>query len=135
MTNVVKALGCVEDLQLGLDTEDQTGNDVAMSLHRVDIHVAVTSVALLQALDVAKFPTARVYTTGVAYIDYRFDAFATEGIAPTTGTGFWVVMVNSGVASSDGTTGGLNSAGAGSQFVAVTIQGVTYRMLHDGVIA
>lgn len=36
--------------------------------------------------------------------------------------------------SSSGTTGGTGSAGSGSQYVELTIEGVTYKVLHDGVI-
>lgn len=33
-----------------------------------------------------------------------------------------------------GDTGGVGSAGAGNQYVTLTINGVTYKLLHDGVI-
>lgn len=35
-------------------------------------------------------------------------------------------------ATSDGTTGGTGSAGAGTQYVELTIGGTTYKVLHDG---
>lgn len=34
--------------------------------------------------------------------------------------------------SSDGATGGTGSAGVGSQYVELTINGTTYKVLHDG---
>lgn len=33
-----------------------------------------------------------------------------------------------------GNTGGTGSAGAGNQFVELTINGVTYKLLHDGIV-
>ena len=33
-----------------------------------------------------------------------------------------------------GTTGGTGSAGAGNQHVELTIDGVTYKLLHDGTV-
>lgn len=35
---------------------------------------------------------------------------------------------------SDGTTGGTGSAGAGNQYVEMTIDGTTYKVLHDGTV-
>lgn len=35
---------------------------------------------------------------------------------------------------SQNTTGGSGSAGAGNQYVAITINGTTYKMLHDGTV-
>jgi hypothetical protein len=37
-------------------------------------------------------------------------------------------------ATSDGTTGGTGSAGAGTQYVSLTIGGTTYKVLHDGPV-
>lgn len=37
-------------------------------------------------------------------------------------------------ATSDGTTGGTASAGSGNQYIELTIDGVTYKVLHDGTI-
>jgi len=38
------------------------------------------------------------------------------------------------VATGDGTTGGAASAGAGSQYVEITVAGTTYKVLHDGTV-
>lgn len=38
------------------------------------------------------------------------------------------------LATSDGTTGGAASAGAGKQYVELVIGGVTYKILHDGTV-
>lgn len=35
---------------------------------------------------------------------------------------------------SDGTTGGADSAGEGKQYVSMTIDGTTYKILHDGTV-
>jgi hypothetical protein len=35
---------------------------------------------------------------------------------------------------SDGTTGGTGSAGAGNQYIKMTINGTTYKVLHDGTV-
>jgi hypothetical protein len=40
----------------------------------------------------------------------------------------------SNLASSDGTTGGTGSAGAGNQYVELRIAGTTYKVLHDGTV-
>ncbi len=46
------------------------------------------------------------------------------------------LLVNgSRVAASGGATGGAGSGGAGNQYVAVLIDGIKYKLLHDGVIA
>lgn len=37
-------------------------------------------------------------------------------------------------ATGDGTTGGTGSAGAGNQYVELTVNGVTYKVLHDGTV-
>lgn len=46
----------------------------------------------------------------------------------TSNTG-WVIS-----SSSDGTTGGTGSAGAGNQYVELNINGSTYKVLHDGTV-
>jgi hypothetical protein len=38
------------------------------------------------------------------------------------------------VATGDGTTGGSASAGAGNQYVEISIAGTTYKVLHDGTV-
>ena len=38
------------------------------------------------------------------------------------------------VASSDGTTGGSGSGGAGNQYIKITVGGTSYKVLHDGTI-
>lgn len=38
------------------------------------------------------------------------------------------------VAASSGTTGGTGSAGAGNQYIEITIEGTTYKVLHDGTV-
>ena len=42
--------------------------------------------------------------------------------------------LNANVATSDGTTGGTGSAGAGNQYVEIEINGTTYKVLHDGTV-
>lgn len=51
---------------------------------------------------------------------------------PVTGTGSDEVPTNSDL--SDGTTGGSGSAGADNQHIQVTLNGVTYKLLHDGTV-
>jgi hypothetical protein len=38
------------------------------------------------------------------------------------------------VATGSGTTGGTGSAGAGNQYVELSIGGTTYKLLHDGTV-
>ena len=39
------------------------------------------------------------------------------------------------LAHSDGTTGGTDSAGTGKQYIEMTVNGITYKILHDGIIS
>lgn len=63
--------------------------------------------------------------------DFRFDAsndkFSFNGAAD-------VLMGSNSVANSSTTTGGTGSAGAGNQYVELTIGGTTYKVLHDGTV-
>lgn len=38
------------------------------------------------------------------------------------------------VTTSDGSTGGSGSAGAGNQYVELNVDGTTYKILHDGTV-
>lgn len=42
--------------------------------------------------------------------------------------------INNVLVSSEGTTGGTGSAGAGNQYIEMTHNGTTYKVLHDGTI-
>lgn len=48
--------------------------------------------------------------------------------------GDWSFTAGPQAISSDGTTGGSASAGAGNQYVELTIGGTTYKVLHDGTV-
>ena len=45
-----------------------------------------------------------------------------------------LVALETDSVSSDGTTGGAASAGAGNQYVELVIDGTTYKLLHDGTV-
>ena len=52
---------------------------------------------------------------------------------------FFIQIINAFTAlnnasTSDGTTGGTDSAGAGNQYVELTIGSTTYKVLHDGTV-
>jgi hypothetical protein len=51
----------------------------------------------------------------------------------TAGTSFTYAPLHV-LATSDGTTGGTSSAGAGNQYVELEINGTTYKVLHDGTV-
>lgn len=66
-------------------------------------------------------------------------AVAASGVAIVRCDGTNVVLVtdaydNSIGVTSGGTTGGTGSAGAGNQYVEMTINGTTYKVLHDGTV-
>ncbi|HEY7823648.1 MAG TPA: hypothetical protein VIG24_12475 [Acidimicrobiia bacterium] len=52
--------------------------------------------------------------------------------ALTAAVNAFIDTFNSEGVTSDGTTGGTGSAGAGNQYVEMTINGTTYKVLHDG---
>ena len=43
-------------------------------------------------------------------------------------------MVASGVVTAVGASGGLGSAGAGKQYVEIMVNGIKYKILHDGTV-
>ena len=88
---IVKTPGTLEDLALGVGTTDQTRNNLPFTLAKVDMPIAVKSEVSLKALDVTKFPSARVYNTSeTKFTDYRYDDTDVTGILPDTGPGSWL---------------------------------------------
>lgn len=43
-------------------------------------------------------------------------------------------LVDSATVAMTGSTGGTGSAGAGKQYVEITVSGSTYKVLHDGTV-
>ena len=43
-------------------------------------------------------------------------------------------MMASGVVTSTGDSGGIGSAGSGKQYISIIVNGIKYKILHDGTI-
>jgi hypothetical protein len=67
--------------------------------------------------------TAAASFTAGARIEMRVNAASVEDA---------VSEATANIVTGDGTTGGTGSAGAGNQYVEITVGGTTYRVLHDG---
>lgn len=57
---------------------------------RIDIPFAVTSTAELKAINTSMFKRARVYDAASRSTEYVYSTQVSTGIAPNTGTGFWI---------------------------------------------
>lgn len=89
--NIKKQLICMEDIAQGVGSVQQDRAQSQVTVHKVDIPFAISSVADMQALDIAKYTRARVYDSdGVQSVDYVYDPNATTGISSNTGAGRWV---------------------------------------------
>ena len=76
--------------------------------------------------------TGRLYNMGELDIPL---AGTEEKLLYVNVSGNWFQLGGvSNLASSDGTTGGTGSAGAGNQYVELRIDGTTYKVLHDGTV-
>lgn len=82
---IEKQLATMEDLACGLGKVSQNRGGTTLVLGRIMLPYAVIDEAALKALDVSKFDRAFLNNT---YYIYNPDA--TEGIAPSSGRGFWV---------------------------------------------
>ena len=74
---------------------------------------------------------------GLTELEVRGTRFSTSvsDITAAALTASTLLVEKSGeIATSDGTTGGTGSAGAGNQFVELVIGGTTYKVLHDGTV-
>lgn len=91
--NVTKNYIGMEDIQAGVGTQDQVRNEATVTMGKVDVPYAVSSEAELQALDVTRFTNARIYSSSVAFVDYRYDPADVTGITPITGSGSWIAVV------------------------------------------
>ena len=74
----------------------------------------------------------RQYVTGE--LRWGTGAAATDTTLKRRSAGVLANQDNESFAVSDGTTGGAASAGAGNQYVELKIDGVTYKVLHDGTV-
>ena len=88
--NVSKNLASMEDLLQGKGVATQTRSKKSIDVHRIDVPFAVDSVAEMQALNLAQYTRARVYSDASTFTDYIYDPDATSGIAPNEGSGYWV---------------------------------------------
>lgn len=88
--NITKALIGLEDLLTGVGTETQVRGGNTLTLSKLDIAVAVTSQAAMQALDVAKYTRARVYSGESNFAEYVYDSTSLAGISSDTGPGTWL---------------------------------------------
>ena len=112
--NIRKNLAGMEDLLQGLGTENQVRGDASYVIGKIDTPYAVSTVAAMQALDIAVFTRARVYDGTIDYIDYIYDPLDLTGIVPTEGAGTWIQIASSSSQYSPGLTkeieGDLSSA-------------------------
>lgn len=97
MTIVKKVRGGVQDLLLGKGTVQQERAGGVYNVDRLDISVPVDSIEELQALDVANYTRARVYTSVTEFVDYIYDAADGTGIAASVPEGSWFLAGNIGV--------------------------------------
>lgn len=89
--NVTKNFAGMEDLLTGVGKTDQVRNETTVSMGGVDVPYAVNTVAEMQALDVTRFTSARVYSSTTEFIDYRYDSTDVTGILPVSGSGSWLL--------------------------------------------
>lgn len=78
-----------------------------------------------------------VQSTGNAWICIIGHTATAERQPPLTADGgntWWDLFVAGGNVNSTGLTGGSGSAGAGNNYVEITIDGSTYKVLHDGTV-
>lgn len=89
---VRKSKAGVQDLILGKGQVTQQRGANEYQIDRLDIPLAVDSIAEMTALDTEDFTRARVYSDATTFVDYIFDPTATEGEAPddTLVEGFWI---------------------------------------------
>ena len=93
--NVTKMLASMEDLLVGRGAQQQERGGSTITVHGIDVAFAVDSVAEMQALDVARFKRARVYSSVNNYMTYVYDATDNTGISSDTGSGTWVTVPES----------------------------------------
>ena len=86
---VKKSKGGVQDLLLGKGSVLQDRAGGTYTIDKLDVPVALDTVAEMQALDVAEFTRARVYSSTTAYVEYIYDESDATGISPDDGKGSW----------------------------------------------
>lgn len=93
--NVTKVLAAMEDLFVGRGAVSQVRNGNTVTVHGIDVAFAVDTVVDMQALDVAKYRRARVYSSVNNYMTYVYDPTDNTGITSDTGSGTWVEVPES----------------------------------------
>jgi len=93
---VRKSKAGVQDLILGKGQVTQQRGENEYQIDRLDVPVAVDSIAEMTALDTDDYTRARVYSDATTFVDYIYDGSVTEGIAPddVSATGFWVESIS-----------------------------------------
>jgi len=99
--NIKKQLIGMQDILQGVGNVSQSRNSQAYNINRVDVPFAVSTVEEMSALDITLYTRARVYSTTTLFRDYIFDSAAASGVAPDSGTGYWVVLTDSGSSSTN----------------------------------
>lgn len=89
--NIKKSLAGMNDLLQGVGEETQLRGDESYVIARVDVPYAVTSIVDLQAIDVAKYSSARVYSSIMEYAEYKYDDADLTGVIPSEGPGSWLI--------------------------------------------
>jgi len=87
---VRKSKAGVQDLILGKGQVTQQRGENEYQIDRLDVPVAVDSIAEMTALDPDDFTRARVYSGATTYVDYVYDVASTEGEASDSGVGSWI---------------------------------------------
>lgn len=87
---ISKQLGAMEDLTTGVGPTSQSRGGSIVTVNKVDIAFAVSSIALMQDLDINRYVSAKVFSSEANYIEYRYDSAAVTGIVSNTGPGRWV---------------------------------------------
>ena len=86
---VKKSKGGVQDLLLGKGQVNQDRAGGTFAIDKLDVPVALDTIAEMQALEVTDFTRARVYTSVTQFDDYIYDATDVTGISSDTGNGTW----------------------------------------------
>jgi len=91
---VKKSKGGVQDLLLGKGQVNQDRAGGTFAIDKLDVPVALDTIAEMQALEVTDFTRARVYASVTSFEDYIYDATDTTGISSDTGNGTWHRVAN-----------------------------------------
>ncbi len=91
--NITKLGIVMQDIAQGIGDITQKRNNVDYTVGQQDVRYPVINATDMQDLDVTVFTLARVYdTTCTRFVDYKYDAARSDGLASNTGPGVWVLI-------------------------------------------